>query len=107
MNRRLFLSTAPAMLGAARISAADSHSQAPTVTRPRATAGDEIEPDWEQRIKINGGSGEGRYHGFRSPCDPGGGRLCHWAWRRNGPCPARYISLPECSAIAIRRSDRR
>jgi hypothetical protein len=55
MNRRLFLTTAPAMLGAARVSAADSRSQAPAITRPRATAGDEIEPDWEQRIKITVG----------------------------------------------------
>ena len=55
MNRRLFLGTAPAMFGAAMVFAADSRSQAPAVTRPRATAGDEIEPDWEQRIKVTVG----------------------------------------------------
>ena len=55
MNRRLFLGTAPAMFGAATVFAADSRSQAPAVTRPRATAGDDIEPDWEQRIKITVG----------------------------------------------------
>ncbi|MBK5291267.1 MAG: hypothetical protein JJE04_06285, partial [Acidobacteriia bacterium] len=55
MNRRLFLTTTPAMLGAGMLSAAETRPQAPAVTRPRATSGDPIEPDWEQRIKITVG----------------------------------------------------
>ncbi|MBK5292417.1 MAG: right-handed parallel beta-helix repeat-containing protein [Acidobacteriia bacterium] len=35
--------------------AAETRPQAPAVTRPRATSGDPIEPDWEQRIKITVG----------------------------------------------------
>lgn len=55
MNRRIFLASAPLMLGGSKIAAADSRVQAPAVTRPRATSGDEIEPDWEQRIKVTVG----------------------------------------------------
>jgi Right handed beta helix region len=55
MNRRLFLAAAPAMLAGGRIAVADVPARAPEVTRPRATSGDAIEPDWEQRIKITVG----------------------------------------------------
>ncbi len=54
MNRRLFLTATPALLAAA----ADTRPQAPAVTRPRATSGDPVEPDWEQRIKITVGPGK-------------------------------------------------
>jgi parallel beta-helix repeat protein len=37
------------------LSAAESKPQAPPVTRPRATSGDVIEPEWEQRLKITVG----------------------------------------------------
>lgn len=52
MNRRKFLATTPAMLGGSMLTAADTRPQAPAVTRPRATSGDAVEPDWEQRVKI-------------------------------------------------------
>jgi hypothetical protein len=55
MNRRSFIATAPALLGAASLSAADTEPQAPRVTRPRATSGDPVEPDWEQRVRITVG----------------------------------------------------
>jgi hypothetical protein len=55
MNRRTFLATPPALLGATALSAADAGPQAPPVTRPRATSGDPVEPDWQQRIKITVG----------------------------------------------------
>ena len=55
MNRRLFLTTTPAMLGAGMLPAAETRPQAPPVTRPRATSGDSIEPEWEQRVKITVG----------------------------------------------------
>lgn len=55
MNRRTFLATTQAVLGSGVLSAADTRPQAPAVTRPRATSGDAIEPDWEQRIKITVG----------------------------------------------------
>src|SRR5215204_2608419 len=55
MNRRLFLAAAPAMLAGGRIAVADVPARAPEVTRPRATSGDAIEPDWEQRIKLTVG----------------------------------------------------
>lgn len=58
MNRRMFLSATPAMLGAGALSAAESRPQAPAVTRPRATFGDEVEPNWEQRVKISVGPGK-------------------------------------------------
>ena len=82
MNRRLFLGTAPAMFGAARVFAADSRSQAPAVTRPRATSGDAIEPDWDQRIKITVGPEKADIRCGPSR-HPGGGRLCRRAWRRH------------------------
>ena len=50
MNRRTFLASTPAMLAAA-----DTFPVAPAVTRPRATSGDAIEPEWEQRIRITVG----------------------------------------------------
>ncbi len=50
MNRRSFLATAPAMLAAA-----ETQPQPPAVTRPRATAGDPIEPVWEQGLSITVG----------------------------------------------------
>jgi hypothetical protein len=37
------------------LEAADTGPQAPPVTRPRATSGDAIEPDWAQRIQITVG----------------------------------------------------
>ena len=43
------------MLGTGLLSAADTLPRSPAVTRPRATSGDSIEPDWEQRIKISVG----------------------------------------------------
>ena len=55
MNRRRFLATAPAILGAGGLALADTPAQAPAVTRPRATSGDAIEPDWEQRVRITVG----------------------------------------------------
>jgi hypothetical protein len=55
MNRRTFLASTPAILGAGMLSAADNGPQAPAVTRPRATSGDAIEPAWEQRIRITVG----------------------------------------------------
>ena len=55
MNRRMFLATPPAALGAGLLSAADVAPKAPPVTRARATAGDLIEPAWEQRVKISVG----------------------------------------------------
>src|SRR5262245_60451623 len=55
MNRRIFLAAAPAIAGAGVITAADSGPRAPAVTRPRATSGDPVEPDWQQRIKITVG----------------------------------------------------
>jgi len=53
MNRRKFFGTS--MLGASMLPAAETGSQAPPVTRPRATSGDPVEPDWEQRVKITVG----------------------------------------------------
>ena len=55
MNRRSFLNVTPAMFGAGLLSAAETRPQAPPVTRPRATSGDPVEPDWEQRIKVTVG----------------------------------------------------
>jgi hypothetical protein len=55
MNRRTFLVTPGAALGANMLAAADTRPQAPPVTRPRATAGDATEPDWQQRVKISVG----------------------------------------------------
>ncbi|MGH9718919.1 MAG: right-handed parallel beta-helix repeat-containing protein [Bryobacteraceae bacterium] len=55
MDRRMFLATTPAVLGAGILSAADTAPKAPPVTRPRATSGDAIEPDWQQRIKVTVG----------------------------------------------------
>lgn len=50
MHRRLFL-TAPSLL-----LAAGEQPQAPTVARPRATAGDPVEPKWEERLTITVGT---------------------------------------------------
>ncbi|MCC7339944.1 MAG: right-handed parallel beta-helix repeat-containing protein [Bryobacterales bacterium] len=58
MNRRMFLSATPAILGAGVLSAAETRPQAPEVTRPRATFGDVVEPDWEQRVRITVGPGK-------------------------------------------------
>jgi hypothetical protein len=58
MNRRMFLATPPAMLGASMLSAAEKGPQAPPVTRPRATSGDPVEPNWEHRIKVSVGPGK-------------------------------------------------
>jgi hypothetical protein len=55
MNRRVFLAATPALMGTGILSAAETRPQAPSVTRPRATSGDPIEPDWEQRVKITVG----------------------------------------------------
>ncbi|MBI4904352.1 MAG: right-handed parallel beta-helix repeat-containing protein [Acidobacteria bacterium] len=59
MNRRKFLSatTLSAALpqAAALLPAADTPPQPPPVTRPRATFGDAVEPDWQQRLKITVG----------------------------------------------------
>jgi nitrous oxidase accessory protein NosD len=52
MNRRFFLSTG---LSAGMLKAAETRPQAPAVTRPRATSGDAIEPNWEQRVRITVG----------------------------------------------------
>jgi len=49
MNRRLFLGM-PALLAWA-----EDGPQAPTVTRPRATFGDRVEPAWEQGLTITVG----------------------------------------------------
>jgi parallel beta-helix repeat protein len=59
MNRRTFLTATPAAVGAGILSAADSKPQPPAVTRPRATSGDAIEPDWEHRLKITVGATNG------------------------------------------------
>ena len=45
MNRRSFVATGPALLGAGMLSANDTNPQAPRVIRPRATSGDPIEPE--------------------------------------------------------------
>jgi len=50
MNRRLFLTSTPALLAAA-----DTFPQPPAVTRPRATSGDPIEPKWDQRVQVTVG----------------------------------------------------
>jgi hypothetical protein len=50
----MFLTATPAMLAAGVLSA-DTHPQAPPVTRPRATSGDPVEPAWEQRVSISVG----------------------------------------------------
>src|SRR4051795_9192444 len=55
MNRRLFLATAPTMLGSGLLFGADAGPQAPAVTRPRATAGDPVEPNWQERTTISVG----------------------------------------------------
>ena len=55
MNRRNFIASAPALIGAASAASSDSRPQAPAVTRPRATFGDAIEPQWEQRVTITVG----------------------------------------------------
>jgi hypothetical protein len=55
MNRRRFLTAAPAVLSASALSASETGPQAPPVTRPRATSGDHIEPDWEHSVKITVG----------------------------------------------------
>src|SRR5918996_772917 len=55
MNRRVFLAAPSAILGAQVLSAADTGPRPPAVTRPRATSGDPIEPDWKSRIKITVG----------------------------------------------------
>jgi hypothetical protein len=53
VNRRKFFGAT--MLGAGMLPAAETGPQAPAVTRPRATSGDPVEPDWEQRVKITVG----------------------------------------------------
>src|ERR1700754_3347894 len=55
MNRRGFLASTPVLMGTGVLSAAETGPQAPAVTRPRATSGDPVEPDWEQRLKITVG----------------------------------------------------
>src|SRR5262245_36682029 len=56
MNRRMFLAATPAALGAGVLRADEKRGpQAPEVTRPRATFGDAVEPNWEQRLKITVG----------------------------------------------------
>jgi hypothetical protein len=52
MNRRLFLASSCALLP---VAAQTQSPQAPPVTRPRATAGDDVEPNWEQRLTISVG----------------------------------------------------
>jgi hypothetical protein len=53
MNRRRFFATAA--MGAGALSANETRSQAPPVTNPRATAGDPVEPNWEQRVSVTVG----------------------------------------------------
>jgi hypothetical protein len=55
MNRRMFLAATPTMLGTGFLYGAETGPQAPPVTRPRTTAGDPVEPDWQERIKITVG----------------------------------------------------
>jgi hypothetical protein len=55
MQRRHFLSATFAGGLAAGLSASETEAQAPKVTRPRATFGDRIEPDWAERVKITVG----------------------------------------------------
>ena len=55
MNRRTFFAAGPALAGASMLSANDANPQAPNVTRPRATFGDAVEPNWGERIKITVG----------------------------------------------------
>ncbi len=50
MNRRAFLASTSSLLAAA-----DTIPQAPEVTRPRATAGDVVEPVWEQGVEVTVG----------------------------------------------------
>ena len=55
----MFLSATPAaLLAPGLLNAAQEDAKgpkAPTVTRPRATSGDAIEPEWEQRMTVTVG----------------------------------------------------
>ena len=51
MNRRHFIAGA----SAATLMYAADELQPPKVSRPRATSGDPVEPDWEQRVRITVG----------------------------------------------------
>ena len=51
LHRRHFLQTAAA-LAAAGLARADDR---PPVTKPRATSGDSVEPDWEQKMTVTVG----------------------------------------------------
>jgi hypothetical protein len=55
MNRRSFFTTGSALLGTSMLSANETGPQAPRVTRPRATSGDPVEPNWGERIKVTVG----------------------------------------------------
>lgn len=55
MNRRSFLFSTPAFLAAGEAALGDTVPRAPEVTRPRATSGDSVEPDWEQRLRVTVG----------------------------------------------------
>jgi hypothetical protein len=55
MNRRRFLATSPAVLGVSTLTASETGPRAPAVTRPRATSGDPVEPEWAERIQITVG----------------------------------------------------
>ena len=55
MNRRHFLASTPVLAGAHALAASEVRPHAPSVTRPRATSGDSVEPQWEQRIVVTVG----------------------------------------------------
>jgi hypothetical protein len=54
MNRRRFLVSSPSILAAGALFG-NTGPQPPPVTRPRATSGDPIEPEWEHRVKVSVG----------------------------------------------------
>jgi hypothetical protein len=51
----MFMAGTPAVLSAGVLRANDKGPQAPPVTRPRATSGDPVEPDWQHHMKITVG----------------------------------------------------
>ncbi|MBL8228159.1 MAG: right-handed parallel beta-helix repeat-containing protein [Bryobacterales bacterium] len=55
MHRRHFVSAAITAGAGFALSAAGPQPQAPKVTRPRATSGDAIEPNWAERVKVTVG----------------------------------------------------
>jgi hypothetical protein len=54
-DRRQFLGTAVGLVGVAAGAELAGADERPRVTNPRATSGDKVEPDWEQRLTITVG----------------------------------------------------